>query len=206
VRGRRGGWHDRLPIVPQTPGTFAPPSAPTCSQPTRSSQPPSPPKDGDYGWGLLLRTLSDILQHDRRPQLGEASLDVLFALLSRHSAHWDDAAWRVLLQRVLRHMLALPPGLDGGGGAPGGEAAAQQQHAAVARAEEDGLVLAMLRRMDRYFPLLCEQIGFISDRYRVRARRRGRARVGWRAAMRSAALLPWSHPPRAPPSSCCLRP
>lgn len=135
---------------------------------------PPPPvtyTDGDYGWGLLLRSLSDILQHDRRPPLGEATLDVLFAMLSTHSAHWDDAAWRVLLQRVLRHMLSLPPGLAGGEAAPGGaEAAAAQQQAAVARAEEEGLVLAMLRRMDRYFPLLCEQIGLISEKYRVSAR------------------------------------
>jgi hypothetical protein len=107
-----------------------------------------------------------VLQHDRRPPLAEATLDVLFALLSQHSAHWDDAAWRVLLQRVMRHMLALPPGLAGEGGA--GEVGAAQAQTAVARAEEDGLVLAMLRRMDRYFPLLCEQIGLISNKYRVR--------------------------------------
>ncbi len=146
-------------IAPSDPSTHLPLHPPLT--PPSFSLPP-PPSDGDYGWGLLLRTLSDVLQHDRRPQLAESTLDVLFALLSRHSAHWDDAAWRVLLQRVLRHMLALPPGLEGVG--VGG---AEQQQAAVARAEEDGLVLAMLRRMDRYYPLLCEQIGLISEKYRV---------------------------------------
>lgn len=154
-------------------------SDPTCSAVPCHTQPP----DGDYGWGLLLRTLSDVLQHDRRPQLAEATLDVLFALLSEHSAHWDDAAWRVLLQRVLRHMLALPPGLvpgegvaDAGGVRGAGAslagaaatAAQELQQAAVARAEEEGIVLALLRRMDRYFPLLCEQIGLISEKYQVR--------------------------------------
>jgi hypothetical protein len=160
---------------------------------THSAPPPAHPQpfaDGDYGWGLLLRTLSDVLQHDRRPQVGEASLDVLFALLSQHSSHWDDAAWRVMLQRVVRHMLALPPSLagDDGRGSAASEAAAAQQ---LARAEEDGLVLAMLRRMDRYFPLLCEQIGLISEQYRVSAlglRLGGGCAWGWAAASCLAAL------------------
>eukprot|EP00775_Hariotina_reticulata_P004219 gene4219-4468_t len=79
--------------------------------------------DGDYGWGLLLRTLADVLQHDRRPQVADAALEMLFGLLGRYSQRWDAAAWRVLVQRV----------------------------------EQGALMTVLLQRMDRYYPLLCEQ-------------------------------------------------
>lgn len=74
--------------------------------------PPCCNTDGDYGWGLLLRTLADVLQHDRRPPVVDASLQMVFGLLTRYSQRWDAAAWRVLVQRVVRHMLSLPPGLS----------------------------------------------------------------------------------------------
>jgi len=83
--------------------------------------------DGDYGWGLLLRTLADVLQHDRRLQVADAALEMLFGLLTRYCHRWDAAAWRVLIQRVVRHMLALPPQLTAAllpGAVPRGAASA----------------------------------------------------------------------------------
>lgn len=179
------------------------------------------PADGDYGWGLLLRTLADVLQHDRRPQVVDAALEMLFALLAHYSQRWDAAAWRVLIQRVLQHMLALPPhlgtaynqvpatagagGLDaaagkgrtaasfsgfapqvaaaaaasrgagsgpsglstaaaaGGGGGGGGAVPA-----GMSAAEQGMLMTTMLQRMDRYYPMLCEQAALIRAEYKVR--------------------------------------
>ncbi|KAF8064597.1 BIG3 [Scenedesmus sp. PABB004] len=133
--------------------------------------------DGDYGWGLLLRSLADVLQHDRRPQVTDAALEMVFGLLALHSGRWDGAAWRVLVDRVLRHMLALPPGLgapappgagaDGapplgagsfsGFAAPGGGGAGGAVPAGMSAAEQGALVTTLLQRMDRYYPMLCQQ-------------------------------------------------
>lgn len=190
------------------------------------------PADGDYGWGLLLRTLADVLQHDRRPAVVDASLEMVFGLLGRYSQRWDAAAWRVLVQRVVRHMLSLPPGLsppapqaaidslsgqaqnwrqnpDGtsrlalgsgsGFGSPVSLASSGGAAAAVAGvgsgsggsfssalpfaasgggaggavpvgmsvAEQGMLMTSMLKRMDRYYPLLCDQAAVIKSEYQV---------------------------------------
>lgn len=187
------------------------------------------PADGDYGWGLLLRTLADVLQHDRRPAVVDASLDMVFGLLGRYSQRWDAAAWRVLIQRVVRHMLLLPPGLsppppqaaldslsagqvpawrplnpDGasrfaslsgttGFGSPvvgvspaaaagsagsfgsvlqfaagsGGGGAGGAVPVGMSVAEQGLLVTTMLKRMDSFFPLLCDQAAAIRAEYKV---------------------------------------
>jgi len=193
------------------------------------------PADGDYGWGLLLRTLADVLQHDRRPPVVDASLGMVFGLLAQYSTRWDAAAWRVLIQRVVRHMLSLPPGLSppapqaaldaapgqglgaranlnpdtaarlagssgrafgspvgvvmpstaGEGGSGGGVPAASGsfgsfiQFAAssggaggavpvgMSVAEQGMLMTTMLQRMDRYYPLLCDQAATIRPEYKV---------------------------------------
>lgn len=192
------------------------------------------PADGDYGWGLLLRTLADVLQHDRRPAVVDASLEMVFGLLGRYSQRWDAAAWRVLIQRVVRHMLSLPPGLSppapqaaldsmsgqgtpwrqnpdgtsrlalasgsgfgspvvgaspaaasvaaGSGtglaaasgsfsaaspfGAPGGGAGGAVP-VGMSVAEQGMLMTSMLKRMDRYYPLLCDQAAVIRPEYKV---------------------------------------
>ncbi|KAF6256772.1 hypothetical protein COO60DRAFT_1627056 [Scenedesmus sp. NREL 46B-D3] len=166
--------------------------------------------DGDYGWGLLLRTLADVLQHDRRPQVADAALEMAFGLLARFGSRWDAAAWRVLVQRVLRHMLTLPPALQAGlsgGGAAGQTPAGAGQTSADARggsfsgfsaqpagqqaglggmgspassggaggavpaglsvAEQRVLMTNLLQRMDRYFPLLCEQAGSVRPEFKT---------------------------------------
>jgi hypothetical protein len=173
------------------------------------------PADGDYGWGLLLRTLADVLQHDRRAQVVDAALEMVFGLLSRFSNRWDAAAWRVLVHRVLRHMLALPPALQAalngsmsagqtaagvgqtfgqtsadprggsfsgfpalpagqqagrgsmgspasGGGAGGGVPAG------LSVAEQRVMMTNLLQRMDRYYPLLCEQAAAVRPEFKVR--------------------------------------
>lgn len=218
--------------------------------------------DGDYGWGLLLRSLADVLQHDRRPAVVDAALEMVFGLLGRYSQRWDAAAWRVLIQRVVRHMLALPPGLSppapaaaldssqvpgwrqnpdgakfvpsrlalvaaggssgggggggttattgfgspvsaaatpdpgataatgaavasvapafagGGGGGGGGFAALQfggslgaggAVPAGMSVAEQGLLMTTLLKRMDRYYPLLCDQAASIRVEYQVGA-------------------------------------
>jgi hypothetical protein len=166
--------------------------------------------DGDYGWGLLLRTLADVLQHDRRAQVVDAALEMVFGLLSRFSNRWDAAAWRVLVHRVLRHMLALPPALQAalngsvsagqttagvsqtsaadprGGSFSGFPALAAGQQAgsigspasgggaggAVAAglsvAEQRVMMTNLLQRMDRYYPLLCEQAASVRPEFKVR--------------------------------------
>jgi hypothetical protein len=209
------------------------------------------PADGDYGWGLLLRTLADVLQHDRRPAVVDASLEMVFGLLASYSARWDAAAWRVLTQRVVRHMLSLPPGLSpptpqaaldslssrplgkqpaslsegspatstatatsrlavasgtgfgspvggsgsggssavsslsggqglppaafgsvlsqlgGGGVGGGGGGAGGAVQVGMSVAEQGLLMTTMLKRMDRYYPLLCDQAAHIRAEYRV---------------------------------------
>lgn len=190
------------------------------------------PADGDYGWGLLLRTLADVLQHDRRPPVVDASLGMVFGLLAQYSTRWDAAAWRVLIQRVVRHMLSLPPGLSPpapqaaldtapgqgsaarsnlnpdttarlagssgkafgspvggvlpsqageGGGVPAasGSFGSFIQFAAssggaggavpvgMSVAEQGMLMTTMLQRMDRYYPLLCDQAATIRPEYKV---------------------------------------
>jgi hypothetical protein len=185
------------------------------------------PADGDYGWGLLLRTLADVLQHDRRPAVVDASLEMAFGLLGRFSQRWDAAAWRVFITRVVRHMLALPPGLSppapqaaldslsapqglglrqnpegtsrlavGSGtafGSPVGSAvvsSAGGNSSAVGGvlqfagslgggaggavpvgmsvSEQGALMTTLLQRMDRYYPLLCDQAAVIRAEYKVR--------------------------------------
>jgi hypothetical protein len=207
--------------------------------------------DGDYGWGLLLRTLADVLQHDRRPAVVDAALEMVFGLLTSYGQRWDAPAWRVLIQRVVRHMLTLPPGLSpplppaacdalaapvaaaprvpggqqgsfsfaaasGGGsgvagfgsplsaaglaGSPAGAAAAAAALAAaggssgsgsgsgsgrllagafggaggavpagLSVAERGMLMTTLLQRMDRYYPLLCEQAAAMRPEYQVGA-------------------------------------
>lgn len=179
----------------------------------------------------------------------DASLEMVFGLLASYSARWDAAAWRVLTQRVVRHMLSLPPGLSppapqaaldslssrplskqpanlgegsagssnatatsrlavasgtgfgspvgdsgsggstavsslsggqvlpaaafssvlsqlGGGGVGGGGAGGAVQ-VGMSVAEQGLLMTTMLKRMDRYYPLLCDQAAHIRAEYRV---------------------------------------
>ncbi|WIA18888.1 hypothetical protein OEZ85_003561 [Tetradesmus obliquus] len=173
--------------------------------------------DGDYGWGLLLRTLADVLQHDRRPQVVDAALEMVFGLLGRFSNCWDAAAWRVLVHRVLRHMLALPPALqaalsgssavgqlgqtsagagqtfgqttaDARGGSfsgfqpmqagqqavrssigspASGSGAGGAVQAGLSVSEQRAMMTNLLQRMDRYYPLLCEQAASVRPEFKV---------------------------------------
>ncbi|WIA39187.1 hypothetical protein OEZ86_005312 [Tetradesmus obliquus] len=173
--------------------------------------------DGDYGWGLLLRTLADVLQHDRRPQVVDAALEMVFGLLGRFSNCWDAAAWRVLVHRVLRHMLALPPALqaalsgssavgqlaqtsagagqtfgqttaDARGGSfsgfqpmqagqqavrssigspASGSGAGGAVQAGLFVSEQRAMMTNLLQRMDRYYPLLCEQAASVRPEFKV---------------------------------------
>jgi hypothetical protein len=174
----------------------------------------------------------------------DASLEMAFGLLGRYSECWDAAAWRVLVQRVVRNMLSLPPGLSPpapqaaldslsgqvpgwrasgtsrlavssgtGFGSPVGDSspargsldmgtpaaagaaagakptagAAVQQLAGpsgvlqlaaaggaggavpvgMSAAEQGMLMTAMLQRMDRYYPLLCDQAALVRPEYKV---------------------------------------
>lgn len=124
---------------------------------------------------------------------------MLFALLAHYSQRWDAAAWRVLIQRVLKHMLALPPHLGtssvsaaadaagrsrgsssfsgftpsqtatGAAAAGGGRGAGAAVPAGMSAAEQSLLMTTLLQRMDRYYPLLCEQAGVIRPEYQVGA-------------------------------------
>lgn len=173
--------------------------------------------DGDYGWGLLLRTLADVLQHDRRPQVVDAALEMVFGLLGRFSNCWDAAAWRVLVHRVLRHMLALPPALQaalsgssavgqlgqtsagagqtfgqttadarggsfsgfqpmqagqqavrsGIGSPASGSGAGGAVQAGLSVSEQRAMMTNLLQRMDRYYPLLCEQAASVRPEFKV---------------------------------------
>jgi hypothetical protein len=152
--------------------------------------------DGDYGWGLLLRSLSDILQHDKRPALGEATLAVLFHLLATYSASWDEAAWRVLLHRVVKHILALPPlppeatapeerpasaahsrtgslssmkQLQEGAGAQGqGAQGGQAAAVPVPGVPEEAALQGLLLRMEQALPVLAKQLGTVRADLQVR--------------------------------------
>lgn len=139
---------------------------------------------------------------------------MVFGLLGRFSNRWDAAAWRVLVHRVLRHMLALPPALQAAlnGGQTVGQTSvnASQTSAADARggsfsgfpalpagqqtgrgsigsigspasgggaggavpaglsvAEQRSMMTNLLQRMDRYYPLLCEQAASVRPEFKV---------------------------------------
>jgi hypothetical protein len=142
----------------------------------------------------------------------DAALEMVFGLLSRFSNRWDAAAWRVLVHRVLRHMLALPPALQaalngsisagqtstgvgqtsaadprGGSfsGFPALSAGQQTGHggigspassggaggavpAGLSVAEQRVMMTNLLQRMDRYYPLLCEQAASVRPEFKVR--------------------------------------
>lgn len=79
---------------------------------------------------------------------------MLFSLLLEYSTRWDTAAWRVLLHRVLKHMLAVPP--------------LEIQEATMKPQEDQAAIVAgLLQRMDRFFPMLCEQVGAVADSFKV---------------------------------------
>ncbi len=128
------------------------------------------PTDGhNYGWGLLLRTLADILQHERRPRVANAALEVLFSLVTDYGARWDERAWRILLQRVLPHMFTVPALSDSSsrGGSAGGAGSAESE-------EEERVLAAFLERVGRYFPQLCDQTTSMAEEFKVRG-----AEPGW---------------------------
>jgi hypothetical protein len=145
---------------------------------------------------------------------------MVFGLLGRFSNRWDAAAWRVLVHRVLRHMLALPPALQAalngssafgqtaaagvgqttaeprggsfsgfpalspgqqqtgrssigsvGSPASGGGGAGGAVPAGLSVAEQRVMMTNLLQRMDRYYPLLCEQAASVRPEFKVRCRR-----------------------------------
>lgn len=60
-------------------------------------------------WVVLLRPLSDIILYDQRPMVVSTSMEVVFLMMQDFSAHWDDACWAIMMNKVVPHVFRVPP-------------------------------------------------------------------------------------------------
>ncbi|GLI68912.1 hypothetical protein VaNZ11_013463 [Volvox africanus] len=118
------------------------------------SRPTTPAED----WALLMEVVAEVAATPSAPRLAAAGLEASLDLMRRHSAAWGVRAWRVMLHRVVAAVaFRVPPALDPV--AYPAEAAA----AAAAGLPLESISASFVARVDRLFPLMCNQLVLLAD-------------------------------------------
>lgn len=104
-------------------------------------------------WSLLLECLAGWAVGESRAALAEAASQAVLELMAAHGPGWGDAAWRVVIRRVLPRLLSPAAAVDAAATAAPGGAAGDAAAAAGAGGMND-----FIGRASEAFSRLCDQV------------------------------------------------